>query len=183
MKRLRAVKNDISEADRTELNGLLADSVTMSENGFAIGLETCAGRWDALLKRTGLHRGYRLMAEKLSDMYREAYGRPYLFSDRCMAYEIEYHADAFFWASGYRGYRRNVTSWLFGRDELISHCRVIDISTEDTASRRQRLMFRYRSGVRSEYRNTPSDPFDRSPWPVRLLRRLRGKQGKEDDDA
>ena len=155
----------------------------MDENGFAIELEANAAGWDSFLKRTGLHRGYRLTAESLSGKYREAYGKPYLFSDRCMAYEIEYHADAYFWAKGFHGYRRNVTSWLFGKEELISHCRTIDISTDDTESLRQRLMFGYRRGVRPEYRNTPADPFDRSAWPVRLLRRIRGLRGKDGKDA
>ena len=176
---MAAGKRPVTEADMRELDSLLRQSVHMSETGFAIELEALAERWDALLKRTGLHRGYRLAADALSEEYRAAYGRPYLFSEKCMAYEIEYHADAFFWAAGYRGYRRNVTSFLFSRQELISHCRVIDISTEDTASRRQRLMFRYRSGVRPEYRNTPADPFDRAPFFRRLLRRLARFSGKD----
>ena len=183
MKEVRAGKGTVTDADRNELTVLLADCVEMNEQGFAIDLEHRAERWDALLKRIGLHRGYRLMADRLSDTYTEAYGRPFLFTEKCIAYEIEYHADAYFWANGYRGYRRNVTSWLFGRDELISHCRMIDISTEDTASHRQRLMFGYRRGVRPEYRNTPADPFDRSAWPLRLLRWLRGRTGKEKNDA
>ena len=180
---LRAGRGYITDADRNELIVLLKESVEMTEKGFAVDLERRAERWDTLLKSIGLHRGYRLMAERLSDTYTEAYGRPYLFTEKCMAYEIEYHADAYFWANGYRGYRRNVTSWLFGREELISHCRTVDISTDDIASTRQRLMFGYRRGVRPEYRNTPADPFDRSPWPVRLLRRIRGGRGKEENDA
>ena len=169
----------VSEADRMEMDGLLKTHVKMDEKGFAIELDGAAERWDACLKRLGLHSGYRLMAERLAEAYHETYGKPYLFTEDCMAYEIEYHADAYFWASGYRGYRRNVTSLLFSRDELISHCRVIDVSTDDVTSFRQRAMFRYRKGVRPEYRNTAADPFDRSPWPVRLLKRLKGRPGKE----
>ncbi len=173
----------LKEGDRRELRSLLTDCVKMSEVGFAIDLESQQERWNSFLKKTGLHAGYRLMADGLSEVYRERYGRPYLFTENCMAYEIEYHADAFFWARGYRGYRRNITSFLFSREKLISHCRVIDISTDDTASRRQRLMFRYRRGVRPEYRNTPMDPFDRSPWPVRLLRRLTARFRKDKTNA
>ena len=174
-----SAKHTATEELRRELGALLRQSVHMSETGFAVELEAQAERWDAFLKSCGLKNGYRMMADDLSAAYREAYGRPYLFSERCMAYEIEYHADAYFWATGYRGYRRNVTSFLFDREALISHCRIVDISTEDVASRRQRLMFRYRRGVRTEYRNTEADPFDRRPFLTRLLRPLSGHMGKD----
>ena len=166
--RYEAVSDDIVR----EMNDLLKESVQMSDRGFAIELERQPERWDAFLKRAGLHRGYRMIADSLSETYLATYGRPYLFTEKCMAYEIEYHADAYFWACGYRGYRRHATSMLFDRESLISHCRIIDISTDDVASRRQRLMFRYRKGVRREYRNTEADPFDRSPLAKRLLRHL-----------
>lgn len=166
--------------DRRDLDVLLRESVHLSEDGFAIELERHRDRWDAFLKKNGLRRGYRMMADALAEAWNERYGMPYLFTERCMAYEIEYHADAYFWAMGYRGYRRNVTSWLFRREELISHCRVIDISTGDVSVRRQRLMFGYRRGVRPEYRGTDRDPFDRTPWALRLLRRLGGRRRKDE---
>lgn len=176
-------RKSMTDENRRELDDLLARFASVNEKGFAIELETEAPRWDAALKRAGLHRGYRHMAQWLDQAYRTRFGRPYVFTENCVAYEIEYHADAYFWAAGYRGYRRNVTSLLFSKEDLISHCRVIDISTDDVAVRRQRLMFRYRRGVRREYRNTPLDPFDRSALPARILKRLRRKSGKDEVDG
>ena len=180
---MQARRDNISETERLELYALMSDSVSVDEKGFAIVLDEQPERWDGLLKRLGLRVGYRLMADRLAEEYEKHFGRHYLFTEKCMAYEIEYHADAYFWAAGYKGYRRNVTSLLFDRNELISHCRVIDISTDDVVIRRQRLMFRYRKGVRPEYRNTPLDPFDRSAWLKRVLRTLAARIRKDRSDA
>lgn len=108
------------------------------------------------------------MSDQLCERYRQLYGREFLFTNRCVAYEIEYHVDGFMYARGFRGYRRNITTLLFSRKDLIAHCRTIDISADDVNSWRQKTMFGYRAGVREIYRNTDKDPFDRRSAAERL---------------
>ena len=63
------------------------------------------------------------------------------------------------WAKGYPGYRRNVTTLAFDKEKLIRHCRIVNISTADVNSWRQRTVFRYKKGIRDCYRGTSADPF------------------------
>ena len=152
-------KASASAAER--LRELADRSTRIMEDGFCIDLSRETATWDALLKAVGIKAGYRLLAEHLCRRYREKFGREFLFSDSCVAYEIEYHTDAYMCAVGYHGYIRNVTSWLFTKRQLISHCEKIDICTKDTADFRQRNMFRYKAGIRKCYRGTEHDPFRR----------------------
>ena len=69
--------------------------------------------------------------------------------------------DAFMTAKGYKRYSPNVTTLLFSKEELESHCKVVDISPEDVNNWKQRTMFRYRKGIRDCYRGTEKDPFRR----------------------
>ncbi len=160
--------------DREELYALLDESTSMEEKGFSIDLQTREREWNRCIDRLGTRQSYRLMAERLCEEYRERYGREFLFSVPCVAYEIRFHANAFLWAKGYPGYLRNVSTWLFSRAKLILHCKEVDISTDDVQSLRQRLMFRYRRGVRTCYRGGDADPFDRRG----LLHRLSGPRRK-----
>ena len=146
----------------TELSALLTESTTFFETGFSIDLKAAPDRWHRCVQALGLRECCALMAGELCREYQERYGREFLFSVPCVAFEIRYHLAAYMWAMGYPGYRRNITTWLFRREKLIEHCREIDISTADIASVKQRLMFGYRRGVRPLYRNTPADPFRRS---------------------
>lgn len=130
----------------------------LPEDGFIVHLDACRDAWDAAIRETGRRSAYRRMAAKLSEMYRERYGREFLFSERCMAFEIRYHADAYF-AVTVGGYPRHLTTFLFSRAMIEEHCREINISVYDLRSRRQRLMFRYRFGIRPCYRKTPLDPY------------------------
>ncbi|MBR6430708.1 MAG: hypothetical protein IKS27_05805 [Oscillospiraceae bacterium] len=163
-------RGPLTEREKAALTELLDGHVTMTGKGFAIDLAAAPQAWDECLKTLGAKRGYAAAAEMLNVRYREAEGRDYLFTDRCLAFEIAYHANAFFRAVGIPGYRRHVTTLLFSREALIEHCKVVDISTDDISVPRQRIMFRYRSGVRPAFRGTDADPFDRRPFPARLLR-------------
>lgn len=156
------------------LRELTLRHTAVSEKGFAVDLREETGRWNRAIRLLGAREAYRLMAQTLSALYESRYCSPYLFTERCLAFELAYHASAYFWTQGYGGYRRHLTTLLFQRAELARHCEVVDISTDDVASLRQRLMFSYARGVRPCYRGTPEDPFERRD----LLKRLMGAPRK-----
>ena len=143
--------------EKTELLELLSENTAFSDEGFSIDLKTAPDRWHRCVTALGLRESCGLMAEALCGDF----GREFLFSAPCVAWEIRYHLAAYLWAMGYPGCRRNITTYLFTREKLILHCQEIDISTRDVFNRRQRVMFGYKKGVRPVYRNTPSDPFRR----------------------
>ena len=149
------------EERKNELLALLYDSTSFYETGFSVDLKRKPDRWHALVSAIGAGRSCALMAEALCSRYRELFGRDFLFSERCVAFELRYHLAAYLWAMGYPGHRRHVTTFLFSREKLIGHCQEIDISADDAASLRQRLMFGYKRSVRPVYRSTPADPFRR----------------------
>jgi len=128
------------------------------EEGFSIHLDADNQAWDGVIRAVGRKTAYRSMAECLAKMYREQFGQEFLFTERCMAFEIQYHADAYL-AVTVGGYPRHISTLLFSRAALISHCSSIEISKKDVKSLRQRLMFRYRFGIRPCYRHTDADPF------------------------
>ncbi len=113
------------------------------------------------MKRLGLDEAYDRIAEYLCRTYRERFGEPFLLTEECIAGEIRYHADAYMSAKGYRHYSRNVTTLLFSKASLEKHCKEVDISLKDLDSWKQRMMFRYRKGIRGCYRGTDRDPFRR----------------------
>ena len=130
-------------------------------DGFRINLAAAHAQWDRCLKQLGLHYAYARMAAYLCHTYLKRFGEPFLFSEDCVAWEIQYHVDAYMAARGYRHYSRNATTLLYSKAALISHCREVDISVDDMNDWKQRTMFRYRSGIRDCYKNTPRDPFRR----------------------
>ena len=146
---------------KTALLALLDESASYRETGFSIDLKKAPDRWHRCVSALGLRESCAVMADALCGEYQSRYGREFLFSAPCVAWEIRYHLAAYMWAMGHPGYRRNVTTYLFSRKKLILHCQEIDISTADIASRRQRIMFGYKRGVRPVYRSTGADPFRR----------------------
>ena len=147
--------------EKTALLALLKDCSSFYETGFSIDLKAAPDRWHRCVSALGLRRSCAMMAEALCGEYLARFGREFLFSAPCVAWEIRYHLAAYMWAMGYPGYRRNITTYLFSRKKLILHCQEIDISTADLASRRQRVMFGYKKGIRPVYRSTAADPFRR----------------------
>lgn len=131
----------------------------VQEDGFSIDLASAPGRWDSCLKRMGPDRAYDEMAQYLCHVYRERFGKPFLLSETCIAQEIKYHADAYLAVQGYRKNSRPLSTLLFTREAIRLHCGEVNISLEDLRDWKQRLMFRYRSGIRDCYRNTEMDPF------------------------
>ena len=160
--------------EQEELVCLVARHAALSEKGFALDLREETERWYQAIGALGAKEAYGLIGDVLCELYALRYGKEYLFSGRCLAFEIAYHANAYFWTQGLGGLPRHVTTLLFSRKELERHCEVVDISTDDVSERRQRLMFGYARGVRPRYRHTPEDPFDRSS----LLKRIAGCRKK-----
>ena len=155
----RIPKTTGKAAAESALAALTEKYTQVREDGFSIDIEAEAAAWHAASFALGPKQAYRRMAQQICSLYREKYGRPFLFMEKCVAYEIEFHYDAFMLMHGFRGYIRNVATMLYTKKQLISHCRVIDISTDDISNLKQRLMFGYRRGVRPELKFTRSDPF------------------------
>ena len=150
-----------TERARRELHRLTEAYTILTEKGFAVDLRKETAAWHAAVLSLGAKAGYRLMSELLCAAYARRFGREYLFTEECLAFEIAYHAEAYFWTQGLAGHTRHLSTLLFSREELVRHCRMIDISVDDVRNPRQRLMFGYERGVRPCWRNTEQDPFDR----------------------
>ena len=143
------------------LTELIHQYTQVTDEGFAVVLDKAPAQWDEAIRAAGRREAYRIMARELDGMYRRQFGRDFLFSEKCMTFELGYHVNAYMAATGHKGYPRHVSTLLFSKAALVEHCRSIEISTEDIASLRQRLMFGYRSGVRKSLRGTVEDPFRR----------------------
>ena len=150
-----------AESPEAELAGLLEEYAAIEAEGFSVDLASAHARWDGCMKALGLEEAYGRMADWLCRAYREHFGEEFLLTEACVAREIRYHADAYMAAKGYKGYSRNVTTLLFSKAELESHCREVDVSLRDMTDWKQRTMFRYREGIRPCYRGTERDPFRR----------------------
>ena len=140
---------------------LMAQNTEFSEKGFSLHLADRQMDFDRAIRALGRKNAYARMSEYICDTYARLYGRPYLFSERCIRFEIQYHVDTFFRASGYPGYPGYLPNLLFRRAALILHTKEVDVSTDDVADWRQRSMFGYRRGIRPCHRRTEKDPFFR----------------------
>ncbi|MBR2832156.1 MAG: hypothetical protein IKE57_04425 [Oscillospiraceae bacterium] len=145
--------------DRGAVCELLDRHTTFVENGFSVDLEPETLRWRDLAAQLGAKELCRIMSGHLCARFRERSGREFLFSDECVAYELEYHLRGYLWARGYGGWGRHITTWLLPRSLVLARCKEIDISSDDIASLPQLIVFRYRKGIRESYKNTPDDPF------------------------
>lgn len=164
--------------DETKALDALLDSYgSLNDSGFKISLAEAADEWDAALRAAGVENACVYLAQRLCDRYAAAHGEAYLFSNHCVANEIKYHVDAYMGATGHSGYLWHITTLPFTRRALRAHCGVIDIGTEDVVDWRQRLLFRYRAGIRPEYKGTDRDPFRRSrSFCVLGLRKLKNRR-------
>ena len=142
-----------------ELYRLLNEYADITEDGFTIDLKSAVAEWDACISGIGQKEAYNLMSNYLCESYKQLCGEEFLFSNECVAYEIEYHVDAYMYTQGYKGYHRNITTLLLSKEYLEEHCKVIDISTNDVNDKLQRFMFNYQKGIREKYKGTAKDPF------------------------
>ena len=147
------------EEAKRELMALVERSTRYLPEGFSVDLSAEPEEWDRLLAALGHSRTYAWMADWLCAGYEARYGEPFLFTEACVAWELEYHAEAYFHAVGRAGYRPHFSTLFFDRERLIRHTRVIDISTKDVNDVRQALMFNYRAGIRPCWKGTERDPY------------------------
>lgn len=147
------------ESQVRALYALLQKHTILTREGFSINLAADPDGWNRAIQLLSRRKAYYLMAERLCELYRSQFGEEYLFSTDCIAFEIAFHADAFFSVMGFPGYRRHIATMLFQKDSLIRHCKEVDISVQDVSVLKQRMMFRYRKGIRECYKHTSRDPF------------------------
>ena len=140
---------DKSDAAPDELRELALAGLTVQSDCFSLDLTAAPERWYGVIRRLGRKQAYACLARILCGEFQRVNGREFLFSDRCVAFELGYHMDAFLWSRGFRGCRRHITTLLFSRASLDRHCRTVEIDEKDLYNFRQRLMFRYRRGLRT----------------------------------
>ena len=150
---------DTEEEERRKLRTLLDTYTTMDEFGFSIDIDSEDDAWNNCIISIGVQESYDYMSDYLRQKYNDTYGKEFLFSNKCVSYEIEYHVDAYMCMKGYNGYHRNITTYLYSKDSLIEHCKSVDISTKDVKNFKQRIMFGYYSGIRDCYKYTADDPY------------------------
>lgn len=130
------------------LDSLLETYTTYKEGEIALLLAEAPEEWDRVIKALGRKEAYRRMADLICAGYKERFGRDFLFTEDCVAFELGYHINAYLWCLGYKGYPRHVTHLLFSRAALDRHCRSVEIAEADIHNFRQRTMFRYKKGMR-----------------------------------
>ena len=148
----------LSEQEATTLSALLARCTAVLKEGFRIDLSKEPDAWAALSRAIGSKRLCRAAAEWLSDAYQRQFSEPFLFSVRCMTFELKYHLNAYLCVKGYRRVR-HVTTLLFSKSTLERKCRSVEIDTNDVYRKSQRLAFRYFFGIQRAYRRTVRDPY------------------------
>ena len=167
----------LSKTERDEASELLFSCTEVLPEGFRIELSETAERWAALSRAIGARRLCAFLAEALFEAYRKTFGKPFLFSARCMAFEIRYHLNAYLWARGL-GRRRHVSTLLIGRARIERACHSIEIDRTDVYRWSQRIAFRYFFGICAEYRKGPDDPYAKQiggRWVRIPFYRLRGR--------
>ncbi len=150
----------MKEEQRILLERLLRRHTRFFSDGFSLDLTADTEKWYRLITALGRRQAYRAMADYLCGAYRRREGKPFLFTESCVAFELGFHINAYLWTQGYPMPRHPATL-LFSKDSLCRHCRTVEIQSGDTNYLRQRLMFGYRRGVRKELRRTQADPFRR----------------------
>lgn len=144
------------------LNRLIESNTIYSYSGFSLSLEKEPDLWNQVLKSIGLRESYRYMSKYLCDSYYKKFSVPFLFKETCVAFELRYHINAYLSILGFRGYLRHITTFLFTKQQIIRHCKSVEISIDDLRDIRQKIIFRYRTGIRTEFRYTSTDPYART---------------------
>ena len=150
----------MDEAKIAQLRALTQQHTRVKESYLCVSAEP-EEAWYALIQALGRKTAYLEIARAANALYEAQIGRPFLFSDACLAFEIGYHVDAYLWAKGYAHCRPHITALAFPKSVLIRHCKDVDISERDTGNLPQRLLCGYKKGIRECYRGTERDPFSR----------------------
>ena len=137
---------------------LLLRSTEVLPEGFRIDLSERADEWAALSRELGSRRLCAFVAETLRSMYRKRFSETFLFSVRCMTFELMYHLNAYLCVKGLRR-TRHVTTLLFSKARIERKCFSIEIDTGDVYRLSQRIAFRYFFGIDRVFRRTARDPY------------------------
>ena len=132
------------------LDRLVETYASYKEGEIALLLADEPAEWDLAVKALGRETAYRRIADLVCAGFRERFGRDFLFTEDCVAFELGYHINAYLWTQGFKGYPRHITHLLFSKAALDRHCRSVEISEADIRNFRQRTMFRYRKGLRKK---------------------------------
>ena len=126
--------------------------------GFQVDLSLNLGLWSYYVSSSGGKALCDAAATWLCSAFYEQFGEPFLFSNSCISREFRYHLYAYLWTQGLKRLRPLSTA-LFSRERLIRSCRSVEIDRNDAYRWTQRVIFRYFSGVRKEYKRTERDPY------------------------
>lgn len=148
----------LTEPERNTVTELALTCTEIKPDGFRIDLSKDPEAWAAQSRALGSKRLCAGVSKALSEAYEERYGTPFLFSERCLTFEIRYHLNAFLSIRGLRRVR-HVSTLLFPKPVLERACRTIEIDTTDAYRFFQRLAFRYFFGIRADCRKTDRDPY------------------------
>ncbi len=148
----------LTEQERNTAKALLFSCTEILPEGFRIDLSKDPAGWAALCRETGSKPLCAFLSEALSEAYKARFSEAFLFSERCMTFEIKYHLNAYLCVKGLR-HVRHVSTLLFPKTILDRVCRSIEIDTTDVYKLSQRLAFRYFFGIREAYRKTGRDPY------------------------
>ncbi len=162
------MNNSVVQKNRTDAEGAIAELHRLLDAhtryvpaGFSIDLGHDTEDWHRAIRTIGVKTACRYMAEHVCREYERRFGKAFLFSDACVAYEIKYHLDAYMVICGYGGYHRNMAAAILPGPLGTSRCKEIDISAGDARDLKQRIVFHYKKGIRDCYRGTKDDPFRR----------------------
>lgn len=148
----------LNEQEAKNVKKLLLRCAEVLSEGFRVDLSERTDEWAALSEALGSKRLCAYCADALEKAYRKRFGEAFLFSERCVAFELLYHLNAYLCVKGYRR-TRPVSTLLFQKASVERRCRTAEIDKNDVYRLSQRIAFRYFSGVRSLYRRTARDPY------------------------
>ena len=137
---------------------LLFRSAEVLPEGFRIDLSERTDAWAALTRALGSKRLCAFVAEMLKSAYRKRFSETFLFSARCMTFELRYHLNAYLCVRGYRK-SRHVSTLLFPASLIERKCRSVEIDKTDVYRLTQRIAFHYFCGIDRAYRRTARDPY------------------------
>ena len=148
----------LNEQEANAAKDLLLRCTEVLPEGFRVDLSADPDGWAEMTRALGSKRLCAFVAETLSDAYRTQFRTPFLFSVRCMTFELKYHLNAYLCVKGLRR-TRHVTTLLFPKDLIERKCRSIEIDTNDVYRLTQRMAFRYYFGIDRVFRRTARDPY------------------------
>ena len=142
---------EVTDTEASRLNPLqtlVLQSCEIRADGVSLDLSRDPAAWDREIRAVGRGAAYAHMAEWLCREFRRRNGRELIFTEKCVAYELGWHINAYLWTQGFKGYHRHILTYLFSRDVLDRHCRSVEIDEKDLHNPRQRLVFHYKRGLR-----------------------------------